>query len=338
MTTLKDIAKLANVSIATVSRVLKDDENFKVKDETKELIKKIAKENNYQVKSKKSQVNKENFNKKIGLVTGVSNKNQISNPYFLKLWQNIKYSLNERGYLVEYCHLSLVDIEDMKDKFDYFLIMGHIKDQQIQEILDYTDNIIFVGSSPPPTKYDSIVPNFQDGMHQIFDHIKSLNIDKIGFIGANAKKWSKNKSGNFVKNERYLLFKVLAEEEGLFNIENVANGSYDMESGYKLMNDLIKKGDMADLYIIANDQMAIGSMKSLIDNNLRVPEDVKIISFDNSNLASYSSISLTSLDLNIKNMAESIFYLIDSRLSGRDFPIEVAVPTKLVIRDSTKNI
>lgn len=336
MATLKDIAKLANVSIATVSRVLSNDDSFKVKDETRDLILKIAKENNYKIKNKK--LNNKNIQsmKKIALVTGVSNKNQFSNPYFIELWQEIQNSCKKRGYFVQYCHLSFVDISKIKDSFDYFLVMGHVNYEQIQDILAYTDKIIYIGSSPPPVEYDSIRPNFQDGFDKIFKHIESLNIKSLGFIGAYVKRWSKNEGGIDVPNERLSLFESRARKTNLYDKRNVINGVYGMESGYEMMNSLIENTKLADAYIVANDFLAMGVLKALVDNDIRVPEDVKIISFDNSNLATYSSISLTSLDLNMKAMAESIFVLMDSKNKGRNFPIEISVPTKLMVRNSSK--
>lgn len=339
MVTLKDIARLSNVSIATVSRVLNEDKNFKVKEETRELILKVAKENNYKIKSQKKLEGpiESKFNKKLCLLTGVSNDTQLTNPYFIELWKNIKEEANRNDYFVDYCHLSLVNLENIKGKYDTYLIMGHIEFKQLKTILDYTDRIIFIGSSPPPTAFDSIRPNLNDGMKQIFDHINDLSIESLGFIGANAKRWTVEEDGDFVRNERYLLYRSLAEEEDLFDKANVINGQYGMDSGYKMMEQLIKKGNLADLYVVANDQIAVGAMKALKDNELRCPNDVKLISFDNSTLASYSTISITSLDLNMKDMAKSIFYLIDSRNEGRDFPIEVSVPCKLIIRESSSN-
>ncbi|MSS77728.1 LacI family DNA-binding transcriptional regulator [Anaerococcus sp. AGMB00486] len=337
MARLKDIAKLANVSIATVSRVLSNDDKFKVKNETRDLIFKIAKENNYKVKNKKDSNIIKNSNKKVALITGVSNKNQFSNPYFIELWNEVQSSCTKRGYFVEYCHLNFVDISKIKNSFDYFLVMGHINNKQIKDILDYTNKVIFIGSSPPPVEYDSIRPNFQDGMNKIFEHIFTLNLDSLGFIGADVKISSNNESyGKIIPNERLILFKSKAQEADLFDKRYVMNGEYVMASGYEMMENQIKTSNLAKAYIVANDFLAMGVVKALVDYNIKVPDDVKIISFDNSNLATYSSISLTSLDLNIKSMAESIFLLIESRNNGRDFPIEISVPTKLIIRKSSQ--
>lgn len=329
MTTLKDIAKLANVSISTVSRVLNKDSDFKVKKETRELIHKIAKDYNYKTTFKNTTIQPIN----IALITDVPDNHQIENPYYIEISQQIKKQCEEKNYNLKYYHLSMIDIDKIKNKFNYLLIMGHSDKMFSKNFFKLKEKIICIGSSPTPIYFDSIRPNLEYAMREIFKDIKIQKISSVGFIGAYSSDYKNKKDLDL--NERYSLFKYFAEERGIFDERNVVNGFYNMKDGYELMNVLIHRDNLCQAYIVANDQMAIGAMKALKEHNLKIPEDVKIYSFDNSSLSKYSETSLTSVDLNIEDMAKSIFYIIDSRNSGRDFPIQISVASQLIIRESS---
>lgn len=331
MTTLKEIANLANVSISTVSRILNNDNDFIVKDETRHLVKKIAKEKNYNIKSK-SKITKKN---NIAFLSGISDSNQISNPYFSKLSNTITREFKSRNYNIKYFYLSLISINEIKNDFDFFIVMGHINDNFINDLIDIKEKVIFIGSSPTSVIFDSIRPNLQYAIRQIFNNLLNSNISTVGFIGAYSLFKSKKDVDDIYLNERFLIFKAVAQELGMYDAKNVLNGTYDINDAYNLMNELIDRGNLCQAYIIANDQMAVGAMKALIDKNISIPSQVKIYSFDNTEIAKYSPISITSVDLDIEKMVETIFFAMDSRNSGRDYPIQFSIANTLIKREST---
>lgn len=331
MTTLKEIADLANVSISTVSRILNNDNDFIVKDETRYLVKKIAKEKKYNIKNKSKITKKRN----IAFLSGISDSNQISNPYFSKLSNTITGEFKSRNYNIKYFYLSLISIDEIKNDFDFFIVMGHISDNFIKDLIDIKERVIFIGSSPTLVNFDSIKPNFQYAIKQIFNDLLNSNISTVGFIGASSLFKSKKDVYDIYLNERFLIFKAVAQELGMYDAKNVLNGTYDINDAYSLMNELIDRGDLSQAYIIANDQMAVGAMKALIDKNISIPGQVKIYSFDNTEIAKYSPISITSVDLDIEKMVETIFFAMDSRNSGREYPIQFSIANTLIKREST---
>lgn len=334
MVRLKDIAELSNVSAAAVSRILNEDPTFSVKQETRDLVKKIAKENNYRTKAQKAGQTQKEISK-VSIISSMSAESDADNPYYLELRKKIEQVLKGRNYEITYEHINVLNPDKILDS-DFFIVLGQIHRKELKPITDKTSNIVFVGSAPGPVDYDSIGPNIEQGMLDIFAYINTLKVDSLGFIGADVVEYNSFNYTETVFNVRYEYFLLLAEKYGLLNKDNIYIGRYSTEQGYELMQEAIESRELADLYIVANDIMSMGACKALSEHGLKIPEDVAIISFDDTDYARYSIDSLTSLNLNVSWMADSVQTIIDSRLAGRDYPIKIAIPTELVIRDSTE--
>lgn len=330
MVRLKDIAEMSGVSIATVSRILNHDNNFSVKDETRQLVLKIAKEQNYNFKNKVT-----NTPLRISVISSISSEDDSENPYFLELRKSIEQVLKNENYLINYHNANVISIDSLKKNADYYIILGQIDLKLLQPLLSKKNNILFVGSSPNPVNYDSIRPNFEMAMMDIFDYIHTLEINSVGFIGGNVTKFGNSKRRDFVINERYEAFRIYANHSELYQDNYVHFTKYGIKYGYDIMKKIIHRQNLADLYVISNDLLSIGAIKALTEAKYSIPEDVKIISFDDTDYAKYSPISITSVNLNIGNMANAIIPLLNSRLDGRDFPMQVSIPADLKIREST---
>lgn len=100
------------------------------------------------------------------------------------------------------------------------------------------------------------------------------------------------------------------------------------------MKKAIKKGDLPTAFFVASDPMAIGAIRALLESNIGVPDEVAIVSVDDIEMAAFVSPPLTTVKMYSEQMGRVAVNLILERISGREIPLKVEVPTKLIIRDS----
>jgi LacI family transcriptional regulator len=108
------------------------------------------------------------------------------------------------------------------------------------------------------------------------------------------------------------------------------------ELGYPVVQTLLQSRKRFTAIVAFNDISAIGAIRALRDANLRVPEDISIIGFDDIQLAAFHTPRLTTIRQPLREMGESAARLLLQRLQGfRDYPSELAVPPELIIRETT---
>ena len=108
------------------------------------------------------------------------------------------------------------------------------------------------------------------------------------------------------------------------------------ELGYPVVQELLQKRRRFTAIVSFNDIAAIGAIRALRDANLKVPEDVSVIGFDDISVAAYHTPRLTTIRQPLHDMGESAARILLQRMQGfKDYPEEFAVPPELIIRETT---
>jgi DNA-binding LacI/PurR family transcriptional regulator len=108
------------------------------------------------------------------------------------------------------------------------------------------------------------------------------------------------------------------------------------ELGYPVVQELLKKKQRFSAIVSFNDIAAIGAIRALRDANLKVPEDVSVIGFDDISVAAYHTPRLTTIRQPLRDMGETAARILLQRMQGfKDYPEEFAVPPELIIRETT---
>jgi LacI family transcriptional regulator len=108
------------------------------------------------------------------------------------------------------------------------------------------------------------------------------------------------------------------------------------ELGYPVVQELLQKQRRFTAIVSFNDIAAIGAIRALRDANLRVPEDVSVIGFDDIQVAAYHNPRLTTIRQPLRDMGETAARILLQRLQGfKDYPEEFAVPPELIARETT---
>jgi LacI family transcriptional regulator len=329
--TIKDIAKIAHVSNTTVSRALNN--QSRIRNETKERILSIAKELSYRPDFiARSLVMKRT--KTLGLVITT-----IANPFYTELAQGIEATARKLGYNIILCSTQSdlgterLDIEMLRSKGvdGIILTSAHMGDPNIVELAEEGFPIVLVNRRT----YDPMVrglvdyvgiDNIQGGFWAV-EHLIKLGHRRIGIIGGSSE--------SSVGFERLEGGKRALTAYGLKQIDDYfLEGDFLKESGYRGGMKFIKMADPPTAVFAANDYMALGTYQAVMEEGLKVPEEIAIVGFNDIEFTSMKGIELTTIGQKKYEMgALSVENLVE-KIEGRKVhpPQEIILKPELIIR------
>ena len=178
----------------------------------------------------------------------------------------------------------------------------------------------------------NVLSNDTKGSYDAVQYLINNNHKKIGMIQGNLEFESST-----YRKKGY----IMALEENNINVNNdyILSGKYTLESGYHNMKKLLNIEDKPTAVFCANDDIAVGAMKAIFESGLRVPDDISIIGFDNSNFCNYVTPTLTSVKKDSLTMSEiggiNLLDIINKKLINQE---KIFIESYLVERNSVKRI
>ena len=328
--TIQDVAKACNVSVATVSRVIND--SGKVKENTKQLVLDTIDKMNYQPNFTGRNLRMQKT--KIILILLPT----IVNPFFAKLVKGMEDAARQNGYTlmmgttyekkeIELSYLNMLknrlvdgvvflDTALSKEEMCYFGKNFSI----IQCSEYYSDiNVPFVSIDNEKAGYDATT------------HLISLGSKRIFHMSV------ENNSLTTIR--RMEGYKRALFEAGLpFDEKNILYGNYGYHSALKLVEQRFKNNlyEAPDSIFAISDKMAAGCIKGLANCGLSVPNDVKVVGFDNIDICLMTSPEITTISQSQYEMGSTAINMLISKLAGKEALQSVILNHKLIIRESTK--
>ena len=329
--TMDEIAKLAGVSKATVSRVLNDSE-CGVGEQTRVRVKKIAEELGYSVE----QTEKKNisFTRYIALILP-----DITNPFFADLAKSVEDSLRRKGYSLV---LANTDFSEDNEAAQIRELMV----KRLEGILLVPSGIRAREEHDLPRRYqipmvllDRKLEGISDipGVYSNNEYASVISCEHLIRKGARDIVFISGPLNVSTSIERFEGYKaVLAQHSIPFRPEMCRHGSYTVESGYNAVLELERSGISYSAILAANDLMALGALTAVREFGYRVPEDVQIIGFDNIEFSQYCEPSLSTMQQPTFDMGAKAVELLTGIIEKRD-PVqpERLIP-KLLMRKTTR--
>ena len=325
MATLKEIAEKAKVSLATVSRVLNEDESLNVKEETKRRIYEVAEALEYKVKTKKREIKKVNYN--FLALFNYEEKIELNDPYYLAIRYGIENQCKKLGIGIEKIYGGVVG-EGVED-IDGILAVGSFLEKDVKKMEKISENIVFIDSHSH-RKYDSITVNLSEITSTIIDYFIEKNQNRIGFIGG--------RDNPKIKDEREEKVLEYGKLKRVVKEEDVYIGDFSSNSGYELMKKILDKKEYPKAIFVATDSIAIGALRAIHEKNLNIPEDIMILSINDIPTAKFTFPPLSTVKIHSELMGiQSVKLLLDKIEEERELPIKIIVPWELRLRGTTKN-
>ena len=328
---MNDVAKMAGVSIATVSRVLNEPE--KVKPLTREKVLKIINEYNYVTNAVARGLVK-NSMKTIGILLM-----DVRDIYFANMTYNIERHFTELGYNVILSNTG----GEIGEKKRYLRIM---LEKQVDGLIlvgsvfkEWSGNshiinasksvpIVMVNSFLEADRIFSIVCDDTYGLYEATNYLVNLGHRDIHYL-CDIRSFS-----GLAKADG---FRKAISDFGLVNA-SVVEINRSLEGGRFGIQQIIESGKKFTAIITGEDITAIGVIKELAQNGYQVPTDISVIGYNNSMLAEVSTPTLTSVNNMIENMATGAVNILYHVLQGQPVPKKTILTPVLVSRESTRSI
>lgn len=349
----KEIAKIVGVSRSTVSRVINNYPD--IPKATREKVLKAIRENNYYPNSSARRlVGMKSSTLGVFVVDIKDNEKPhhviennedllYDNSYFSPFINAFIDQANKAQYYVLvttiYSSDELWKIQSAfcEKRIDGGVIIGSKEDEykKILKVIDKDFILAAIDINVTEKNKDKAIYinlNNSKGAFEATKYLIELGHREIGIITGDTNKLS----GNI----RFESFKQALHESGIhLNQDYVAYGDFTEYSGYMGMKKILKSNSRPTAVFVCNDTMAIGAYKAIIELGLKIPDDISIIGFDNSQISQYMYPPLTSVNVSLPEAAKLSVNLLIESIEKKELNPEVKiVDTTIIKRGSCKSI
>lgn len=326
--TVKDVARLAGVSTITVSRVI--NEHPRVREETREkVLDAIRKLNYYPNRNARSLVVRRS--QCLAVVVPKSAGFLFENPFYSMVLKGITHVAESRGY-----HIVLSTVARNGDCLTLYrerlidgAILLSVGRSERSVLALYNEGVPFVMTSRflPELDVNYVEVDNQSGARQAVRHLLERGHQRIAFI---------NGSSDLANcHDRLVGFRETLVEAGLFDESLVVETEFTEEAGYKATQVLLQ-AQPVDAIFTAADITAVGAILAIRDKKLKIPRDIAVVGFDGIPISRYVDPPLTTVEQPAYEKgvkaAETLLDILESKVEP---PVQVMLPTRLVVRQST---
>ncbi|MGH2544121.1 MAG: LacI family DNA-binding transcriptional regulator, partial [Ardenticatenaceae bacterium] len=319
----------------TVSRVINDHPN--VRDEVRERVSDVIRQQDFHPNTAARALAK-NRSQILGLVIPQAIASVFADPYFPILIQGVAAACDQRGY---YLMLSLVRSHS-SDVYRKMIRGGHLDgvivasafldSSFLRRLNDDRFPFVLIGHQPDMPEINCVDSDNARGAMVAAQHLARLGYSRIATItGPLTMVSARDRYEGFLKG---LAVSSLSVPDAL-----IAEGDFSEQGGYYAMQRLLELplAQRPEALFVASDAMAAGALRALRAAGLRVPDDVAVVGFDDTPVATTLEPSLTTIRQPIEQLgftAASVLINALERGSEEATPQRIVLPTELIIRES----
>lgn len=323
MTTQKDVAEKAGVTVTTVSRVINN--RGYIAEATRKKVYQVMNELNYRpnavarsLSTKKSNI--------LGVILPA-----VNHPFFSSLLSYLEKYAYQNDYKILLCNSRM---EAKKEK-DY---INMLRAQQVDGIFLASHTLDIASEMKvdlPVLTFDReieglpyICADNKKGGKMAAEHLIAQGCKKLAYIGGSLEL-------DLLSNQRYQVFKENAETAG-FAVENYQChlDSFDSSEYQKLAAQIFAENEEIDGIFASSDLIAAAVIKEAAKNQIRVPEDLKVIGYDDIELASLYSPEITTIRQPAEEIARQAVKLLLNKIDEKEVKRKNILDVELIIRES----
>lgn len=328
--TLIDIANKAGVSIATVSRVINN--NGQVKEATRLAVTNAASELGYYDQSITTSI--KNSNNTILMIIP-----DFENPFTASVINGVLDSVNQHGYKIIFT--STNNFGNTRDEYLDFcsqlslsgiISLASVPNPKIIESLGNQYPMVLCSEYPENNQLSFVSIDDEKAARKATEYLLSLGRDKIALVNnATSNKYARHRQKGYIKtlNENNIEIK----NKWIINLNKI-----DYSLAYSNIQSLLNSDDQPNAIFAVSDIYAVAAVNAIKSLNLRVPEDISVIGFDNESVSLMSVPSITTIMQPSHNIgyqsAELLFEKIESPSTSQR---KVIFDTELIVRGSTSH-
>ena len=321
------VAKVAHVSIATVSRTINNvpTVNAKLAKRVWEAIRELNYYPNTQARALVS-----GRSRMLGLIVS-----EITNPFFPELIQGFEDVAVANGYEIligstnyepermQRCIRRMVE----RNAEGVAVMTFGIEQPLLDQLSDRNVPLVFVDQAPTRSGMSVLKVDYHHGIRQGVQHLAALGHRRIAFVSGPLRLHSAQ--------SRLAAFRKALGECGIPVDEKlIVEGDHTMEGGMVTARGLVAEKDQPTAVMCSNDMLAIGVLHELSRSGLQVPDDMSVIGFDDIHMAKMMLPPLTSIQMSRTDLASAAVSALRGHLEGTP-KREYKIDTRLVVREST---
>jgi DNA-binding LacI/PurR family transcriptional regulator len=327
---MADIARLAGVSVSTVSRALND--SPLVNDETKQRVAELARSLNYSINLSAQNLRLQK-NQTIAVVVpyDAQSRQHISDPFFLAIVGSLADALTDRGYDMLLSRVDADRLDSAARLYDAgkaigLIIIGQWRHHdQLNELAARKVPVVVWGGQMPQQLYCSVGGDNELGGRLAADHLLALGRRRIVFLGDPALPEVKLRRDGYWQSLR------AAGVEPDVGLEVPV--PFEVIGARHAMDALLAGGQRFDGVVACSDLLALQAVQAVRARGLRVPKDVAVVGYDDMPVATYSDPPLTTIHQPVTDAGIELVDALLSLLQGESAPPRT-LPVHLVARAS----
>lgn len=322
------VARLANVSIATVSRTINHIPTVNPK--MAKRVRNAIRELNY-VPNPQARALVSGRSSLLGLIVS-----EITNPFFPELIQGFEDVAVENGYEImigstnyepERMKLCIRRMVERNAEGVAVMTFG-IEQPFLDQLTERKIPLVVVDVAPDRPGISVLRVLYNHGIRQGVQHLAALGHRKLGFVSGPLRLYSAR--------SRLTAFETSLHECGIpVDKDLIIQGDHTMEGGMAAADSILKRTNLPTAIMCSNDMLAIGVMHRLFRSGIHVPNDVSVIGFDDIHMAEMMIPPLTSIQMSRVDLARAAVSALRSQIGDPSPQREFVIDTRLVVREST---
>lgn len=331
---IKDVAERAGVSVTSVSRVLNREKY--ISQQILDKVNQAIKELNY-TPSQIARSLKKQKTDTIGVIVP-----DLTNYFCSTILSSIEESASEYGYNLIVCNIAenldkelkyLHAVQEMRA--DGIIIMHQKVDKRILSFIESATMPILFSCvrSPLPDRFSVLINDYQAALDAT-EYLIGLGHCRIAFLGGDLE----DVTAGYSRYQGYL--DALNKSAIRLNPDFIRFGNYKQESGRLMMQEILEQQERPTVVFAASDDMAVGAMNCILDNGLRIPEDISVMGFDDSLFAEAVRPMLTSVQQPVRELGRTSLEYLHNLIQNGSQPDcrEVYLPHRIMERASCRRI
>jgi len=330
MPTIHDVAKQAGVAPITVSRVINNSGYVSLK--TRERVETAIAALQY-VPNSLARSLRSKQTKTIALVL-----TDITNPFFTTMARGVEDIANKQGFNVIFCNTDESETKQnnyltvllQKQVDGILLVPARSHAEPIKLIQSQGVEVVILDRKVPDVQVDVVRCNSEKGAQQLIQYLIGLGHQRIAILTG--------PEGVSTAVDRVTGYRQALVEAGLeVNDAFICHGEFTQASGYEMARQVLSIVPQPTAIFAGNNFIALGALRALRDANLRVPEDMALVTFDDLPLTLVVDPFLTVVAQPSYEMGQQATELLLARLKGETFREhqELILSTKIIVRRSS---
>ena len=334
--TIKDVARVAGVSTATVSKVLNNKPS--ISEQTRDRVYQVMKDLNYLPNAQAS-----NFARKcsdnIVFLAVVEKHTAFHNPHMFEILCGAQSVIRNKSY--DFSFLGVADKKNAYEKAkeiigrktaDGILVHGSATSKELVKLLVESDfPHVIIGRPPFSNNACWIDTHNRVSGQTATNYLIKCGYTKLAFIGGpESDEISRHRLQGFTSSMHLKGLQVPST--------SIKYGTYTKSSGYSMMEELLRGSYLPDAVICENNQIAMGAASAIKKHGMSIPEDIGLITFNDYPLSQLIDPPLTVVDIDVNDMGQQAATILLKKIKNPSLQVQsyTTIP-ELIVRSSTRN-